>query len=283
MSGVRVTFHGVRGSTPCCSTELCRFGGNTSCVVIEADGEMPIILDMGTGLRNYGAGQLGAEDPFVGSILLTHLHWDHVQGLPFFAPIHRPGARLDIYGPSENDLSLADAFDGLMVPPYFPICCGDLIGDVAFHDVSADHFAIGNAKITSRPVPHVGATNGYRIEIGGYSVAYVSDHQQPLDDSTHVDDGVLELCDNADLVIHDAQYTPKQFEQRATWGHCTQDYAIEVARQAGASGLALFHHDPDNTDEILDQLVPDLQRAGDAAGIGGVFAAVEDASIVLGG
>lgn len=281
MAGVTVTFHGVRGSTPCCSTDLCRFGGNTACVVIEAEGEEPIILDMGTGIRSFGRTHPD-ELPFNGSVLLTHMHWDHVQGLPFFAPLHRPGSTIDIWGPPEDDASFGSTFDGFMVPPYFPVCTKDLIGDITFHDAQTDSFAIGNAKITSRPVPHVGATNGYRIDVGGYSIAYISDHQQPLDDASFVDPGVLELCDGVDLLIHDAQYTPAQFAQRATWGHCTMDYACEVARQGGAQALALFHHDPDNDDVTLDELVDATKRTGEAMGISEVLGAAEGESVKFG-
>jgi len=287
MPGLTVTFHGVRGSTPCCSAELCEFGGNTSCVVIEADGMDPIVLDMGTGIRNLGRGW--PDDlPFVGTVLLTHMHWDHVMGLPFLAPLHRPGSKVDIYGPPEDDASFADTFGAFMEPPYFPVCCGDLIADVNFHDATNQRFTIPGATadvealVTSRTVPHVGVTNGYRIEIGGYKVAYISDHQQPLDNPKHVDDHVLELADGVDLLIHDAQYTQAQFEKRANWGHCTMDYACEVAKQAGSSGLVLFHHDPDNDDVTLSEIVADVRRTGEAMGIPEVMAAIEGESVKFG-
>jgi len=275
--GLTVTFHGVRGSTPCCSPDLCHFGGNTSCVVVELEGHEPIIFDMGTGLRSYGADR--ADQPFEGSILLTHLHWDHVQGLPFFKPLHVPGSRVDVYGPPEDGKSLGELFSGLMCTPYFPIGCGDVSAEVSFTDASSDRFTIGDAEVLSRPVPHTGATNGYRVEIGGRKIAYISDHQQPVDDPTFVDEGVLELADGVDLLIHDAQYTPEQFQQRALWGHSTMDYACEVARQAEAEALVLFHHDPDNTDARLSALVEQTQRYGESLGLAAVIGAREGESV----
>lgn len=247
-------------------------------MVIEAAGEAPIVLDMGTGIRNYGLGW-DNETPFEGSILLTHLHWDHVQGLPFFKPLHQDGAKISIYGPPEDGQQLGQLFDGLMRQPYFPICCDDLIGDVRFHDVETNDFTIGGAAIKARPVPHTGATNGYRIEVGGIKIAYISDHQQPIDNPTHVADEVLELAEGVDLLIHDAQYSPKQFAERALWGHSTMEYACEVARQAEATGLVLFHHDPDNTDVVLSALVDDARRVGARMGLGEVIAAREGESI----
>lgn len=248
-------------------------------MVVEADDTTPIILDMGTGMRGFGDGW--GSDPFSGTVLLSHLHWDHVQGLPFFAPVHNPASSLVVYGPAEGDRSLGEHFQDLMKPPYFPICCSDMFGDVRFEDASSDTFEVGAATIMSRPVPHVGETNGYRIDVHGWSIAYIPDHQQP-EDTGWVDPGVLELCDGVDLLIHDAQYTPEQFTTRSDWGHCTMAYACEVARQAGAKTLAMFHHDPANTDEILTKLVEENRRVGQSMGLTEVFGAAEGESIKFG-
>ena len=280
MSAVTVTFHGVRGSTPCSSPDLCGYGGNTSCVVIEHEGDAPIILDLGTGLRSYGQTVLG-DEPFEATMLLTHLHWDHVQGLPFFAPIHRPGNRFAIYGPPEPDLDFGTVLGNFMKPPYFPVCCGDLIGEVTLHNAWNESFTSGSATITARSVPHTGVTNGYRIDVGGVSIAYVSDHQQPLDDPKRVDDKVMELCADVDLLIHDAQYTPEQFATRSNWGHCTMEYACEVAAQSNANTLALFHHDPEHTDVRMDALLKETQAMGSRLGVPEVIAAREGESIKL--
>lgn len=280
MAKVSVSFYGVRGSTPCCAPELTRVGGNTSCVVIESENIDPIILDMGTGLRYYGR-SVDAHLPFRANILVSHLHWDHVQGLPFFCRIHQPDSDVSIYGPPDGDRSLADAFDGLMKPPYFPIQVRDLTGAIRFCDVETARFSLGEATVTARPVPHLGATNGYRIEVGGYTIAYVSDHQQP-DDPRQVDERVLELCDGADLVIHDAQFTEGQFARKSNWGHCTANYATEVVRQAGADVLVMFHHDPENDDVRMAEIEADTRSVGLRRGLTEVMAAVEGETIKLG-
>jgi phosphoribosyl 1,2-cyclic phosphodiesterase len=274
---LNVTFYGVRGSTPCPCPQNMRYGGNTACVALEAPGDDPIVLDIGTGLRFWGQ-TLPQDGSFRGTALVTHMHWDHVQGLPFFVPIDRPGAQLDIYGPTPDEGPWGDVFHDLMKPPYFPVRASDLRGDIRFHDVNDDDLSIGTAKVKVRPVPHVGPTNGYRVDWNGVSVAYVSDHQAPPGLDT-VPDAVLELCDGVDLLIHDAQYTPTEWEQKAHWGHCTVDYAVLVAREAGARSLALFHHDPAHGDDEVDRLLEGARRTAAKMGVDEVFAAAEGITV----
>jgi len=278
---LNVTFFGVRGSTPCPCPANQRYGGNTACVVLEAPGADPIVLDLGTGLRFWGDTLVG-NDPFRGVALVTHLHWDHVQGLPFFTPLHRAGASLDIYGPPQPGLGMAAAFDTFMRPPYFPVGIAELDGDVSFHDVADTDLAIGDAKVRVRNVPHVGLTNGYRVDWEGVSVAYLSDHQQPIDGGFGIAESVLDLCDGVDLLIHDAQFTPDEFDKKAHWGHCTVDYAVHVARESGARRLALFHHDPTHDDDTLDRLAGQARSMADDTGIDEVICAAEGLTVLLG-
>jgi phosphoribosyl 1,2-cyclic phosphodiesterase len=276
---LNVTFFGVRGSTPCPSAANMRYGGNTSCVVLEAPGAEPVVLDLGTGLRYWGETQ-PLDGTFAAHALVTHLHFDHVQGLPFLAPADRPGARFDIYAPRQHGQSLGDAFEGFIRPPYFPIRWADLRGDYRFHEVHDTDVVVGDAKVSVRPVPHVGDTNGYRIELGGATVAYVSDHQMPMDGSDEIPSAVLELAADADLLIHDAQYTPEEFGQKAHWGHCTVQYAVHVARTAGAKRLALFHHDPGHDDAAVDHMLELATAAAEGSGLE-VLASSEGLSITL--
>jgi phosphoribosyl 1,2-cyclic phosphodiesterase len=256
-----------------------RYGGNTACVALEVAGEDPIVLDIGTGLRFWGETQ-PQDGTFAGTALVTHLHWDHVQGLPFFVPIDRPGARMDIYGPAQEEGSLEAVFGDLMRPPYFPVRASELRGDIRFHDVNEADIAVGNAKVKVRPVPHPGPTVGYRIDWDGASVAYISDHQEPLDRES-VADTVLELADGVDLLIHDAQYTDAEFEQKAHWGHCTVEYAVKVAKAAGVQRVVLFHHDPARTDDDVDRVLAQARAKAAELGVEEVIAAAEGLTISL--
>lgn len=249
---MRLAFHGVRGSTPVHGESTRRYGGNTSCVSLDAPGESPLVFDLGTGLRDYGH-TLGDGD-YVGHCLLTHLHWDHVLGLPFFAPMLRAGARLDVYAPRQDDgRSVQDAFRSIVCPPMFPVELDVLPGDIGFTDVGDDDFSLGGYSVSSRFVPHLGSTVGYRVSWNGRSVCYISDHQQP-DDHASVASGVRELASGVDVLIHDAQFTPEEYECKRDWGHCTIDYAISVAEQCDVRTLVLFHHDPMHHDDLLDDV-----------------------------
>ena len=269
-----MTFYGVRGSTPCSCDSNRRYGGNTSCVVVESEGRDPILLDLGTGLRFYGLDRPN-DGTFRGSALVSHLHWDHVQGIPFFAPILAPGAHLDVYAPVQESGPLVDAVRSFIQPPYFPVELDALPGTFTFHEVERDVIDIDGAKVTVAPVPHCGATVGYRIDLEGVSVAYVSDHQQPGEGATEVSPEVLELCQGVDLLIHDAQYTPEEFSTRSDWGHCTVEYAVEVAARSGAKRLAMFHHDPSHCDDQIDDLLAQARGFAQGTGIVEVLAAAE--------
>ncbi|MEZ5266126.1 MAG: MBL fold metallo-hydrolase [Acidimicrobiales bacterium] len=251
-----VRFFGVRGSTPCCSPEVHQYGGNTSCVVVEAPGAHPILLDLGTGCRIYGE-SLDPAVPFRATALVSHLHWDHVQGLPFFGPAPRPGSHIDLLAPPPGSgMTLGEALDTCLRPPFFPVTVAELPGTITVREAEpGGTFPLGPVTVTARTVPHVGPTAGFRLEWEGASLAYIPDHQQPGEHAEQVDEQVLALARGVDLLIHDAQYTPEEFAAKSNWGHSTVPYAVEVARRAEARTLALFHHDPLHDDATVDQLL----------------------------
>jgi len=281
---MRVTFHGVRGSTPCHGSEILGYGGNTSCVSIDVPGAEPILLDLGTGLRYFGS-SVATDRPFRGSCLVSHLHWDHIQGLPFFTPLLTDGAHVKMYAPRQDVGSVAGIFADTIKPPLFPIDLMMLPGTIDFCEVGDDEFVIdggpaGPISVMSRSIPHIGHTLGYRVEWNGSAVAYLSDHQMPSDGSFSAGEGALELCRDVDLLIHDAQYTQAEFENKRDWGHCTLEYALWIAAHSGARQLALFHHDPSHHDDVLDELFAVAAVAGAEQDVT-VFGAREGVTVVL--
>lgn len=292
--GPTITFYGVRGSVPCDGPRYSRYGGNTSSVVLEADGHDPVIFDLGTGVRTYGdvvAQQVTeraglAVAPYRADVLLTHLHWDHVIGLPFFAPVSWPDARVVVHGPRQDEGPLRRVFAGVMRPPYFPITPADLSGEVGFVDLGDDEFGCDGIKVTSRWVRHTDPALGFRVELEGISVTDISDHGPgcvPDDPPDYVPDAVLELCDGVDVLIHDAQHTAAEFAAKPHFGHSSIDYALHVADEAAVKRLVLFHHCPSHGDDEVDRILRDAQDA--AAGRGGfdVVAAYEGLRLELGG
>jgi phosphoribosyl 1,2-cyclic phosphodiesterase len=280
---VNVTFWGVRGSTPSPCQANLRYGGNTACVSVEVAGEEPIVLDLGTGLRFWGETQ-PQDGTFRAACLLTHIHWDHVQGLPFFVPALKAGSQLDVYGPPHGDETLAEVFDRFMCPPYFPVRVRDLNGAIRFHDVTEGDLAFGDAKVRVRQVPHTDQTNGYRIDWHGRSVAYVSDHQSPCfgdREAESIAESVLDLCAGVDLLIHDTQYWPDEWPAKKDWGHCTVDYAVRVAVAAEAKRLVLFHHDPAHDDGEVDRMLEHARSLAARTAVEEVLAAAEGLTVSL--
>jgi ribonuclease BN (tRNA processing enzyme) len=294
--GPVLTFYGVRGSTPCDGARYARYGGSTSSVSLEAPGHAPVIFDLGTGVRAYGdavtaklMADLGANraaTPYTANVLLTHLHWDHIIGLPFFTPAFRPDARIQVHGPRQAEGPLDEVFAGVMRPPYFPITPDQLGGDVQFVEVGTDAFALNGAKVLSRWVRHTDPALGFRVDMEGRSVTYISDHGPGCitdDPDDYVPPGVLELCDGADVLIHDAQHTLEEYEAKRHFGHSSIEYAIHVAKEGGVKHLVLFHHCPTHSDDDLDRILDHAQERSARIGGPDVIAAHEGMQIHLAG
>ncbi len=283
---MRITYFGVRGSCPCSSDRYRRYGGNTSCVLVEVAGEPPLIIDLGTGLRALGehlrAQLLPTGAPLAANVLLSHLHYDHVLGLPFFSPMRHPEAVVDVYGPAQEVGSLEETLASMVRPPFFPVHMSQFQGSFRFHDLDgSDEFAVGPVKVKVRPILHVGHTLGFRLEVDGQVLAYLSDHQAPLDLRT-LEPNVLELCDGADLLLHDAQYTEEEFAALPDWGHSTANYAVLVAREAGVRRLTLFHHDPSHSDDEIDRMLEEARKLATTSPSLEVTAASEGTTVDLG-
>ena len=253
--GFGITFHGVRGSTPCHGDDIARYGGNTSCVSVDIVDHQPILLDLGTGARYFGV-DWPKDRRFEGTCLLSHLHWDHVQGLPFFPPLLREGNHLEIHAPVQEDgTDVGDIVNRMLCPPLFPVGLDVFPGTVGFVSHGDDEFTIGEVAVMSRLIPHLGNTLGFRLSYRGGTVAYLSDHQQPGIDVYEACESARELCDDVDVLIHDAQFTREEFAVKSDWGHCTIEYAMWLAAECRAKTLVLYHHDPTHDDNWLDRLV----------------------------
>ncbi len=278
---LNVTFHGVRGSAPVPAAGNLRYGTHTACVVVESPKEPPIVLDLGSGLRRWEATIDVYDHPLRAAALLTHLHWGHVQGLPDFAPLDDHHTVLDVFGPPPDQGPLARVLADTLGPPWFRDRFDEKPAIIRVHDVRDEDFAIGDAKVKARSVPHGAAvTNAYRIERDGVTIAYVPDHDAPAD-LDRVDEGVLEVADGVDLLVHDAQLSAADWPGRARRGHSTAGYAVMVAKEAGARRLALFHHDPDRGDDELDRLLDVARHAAGHSGPDEVLSAYEGLTVSL--
>ena len=264
---MRVSFCGVRGSTPAPGAAFLRYGGQTSCVAISRDDEPPtLLLDAGTGLANVTA-LLGGR-PYDGSILLGHLHWDHTQGMPFFAGGFAEGHRVEVLIPEQGD-SAEEVLERSFSPPHFPIVPSQLGPGWTFAGLPEGRHGVEGYDVLAREIPHKGGrTFGFRVTDGGASVAYLSDHSPTTvgpgpDGLGERHDSIMALATGVDLLIHDAQHTAEQFPGVGFLGHASAEFCVEVAREAGVATLALFHHAPSRTDDEIDEI---LDRARYAAG-----------------
>jgi phosphoribosyl 1,2-cyclic phosphodiesterase len=258
---VRAYFLGVRGSTPAPGESFVRYGGHTSCVAIAHDDSAAptLILDSGTGIRRLSA-LLGGE-AFAGTILLTHLHWDHVHGLPFFQAADREDARAELFLPEQPDGGeAADVLAQGMSPPHFPIEPDELRGKWSFATLSPGPFEAEGFSLEAREIPHKGGrTYGYRVSDGTSVLTYMPDHCPGVMGPGPEGWGeyhlpALELARGSDALVHDAQFTGEETAAAVFFGHSTAEYAVELARRAQARRVVLFHHQPDRSDEALDRL-----------------------------
>jgi len=267
---MKITLWGVRGSIATSGPEFARVGGDTTCVEVQAAGAR-LIVDAGTGVRALGA-ELLREARMLGraveaTFLFTHLHWDHIQGFPFFAPAFVPGSMLELYGPTNADGStLEQVLCRQMQPPSFPVPLGAMAAHKIFGVVApGDELRVGPFRVRALALRHPQGSLGYRIDALGQSVCIATDTEHPGDGS--VDESLLELGRDVDLLIHDAQYTDAEYEGRSAtgpcrkgWGHSTHLAAAEAARAVRAKRLLLFHHDPTHDDDMVDAIECDARR-----------------------
>jgi ribonuclease BN (tRNA processing enzyme) len=266
---VRLRIWGARGSLASPGAETVRYGGNTSCIEVRTEDGTLMVLDAGTGIRKLGLALDGAT-PHRIDILLSHLHLDHLEGLGFFAPLWDAQTELHIWGPASPVRPLSDRIAQYLSPPLFPVRLAEVPARVHLHDAPEEPWRLGSATVRSAAIVHRGPTVGYRIEEDGKVLAYLTDHEPALAiDLASADPAWVsgsEIAADADVLIHDCQYTEEEYPGRAGFGHSSTEHVAEFARLAGARRVLLFHHDPNHTDDELEALcdrVRELWDGGD--------------------
>lgn len=272
---MRLKFWGVRGSIPTPGKHTVRYGGNTPCAELRLENDELIILDAGTGMRNLGDQLMLAGESVNATILITHPHWDHIQGFPFFKPAFISGNELTIVGTDRKDKVLSEIISEQMNRIYFPIQLQDLKAKITFVPVKEEQeLQVYGAKTRIMFVNHPGFTVGYRIDYKGKSLVYISDNE-PFDRSVapslsnfedvvkakFLESGddpnqrVFDFCKDADVLIHDATYTPEEYIDRVGWGHSHYLFTLRVAAEANVKRLILFHHDQNHSDDKVDDIL----------------------------
>ena len=280
---MRLRTWGARGSLPAPGADMVRYGGNTSCVQVTLSDGTQLILDAGTGIRNLPPDLGRSGDPV--HILLTHLHLDHIQGLLFFAPLFQPGLEVTLWGPAAPGIPLERRIGRYLSAPLTPIEIRDLPCRLEFRDCPTTPWSIGPGRITAEGVTHRGPTLGFRIEDTGGTLAYVPDHEPAIiGDIDTLEDEWLSgsaLARDADLLLHDCQYTDAEYPAHVGWGHSSLTHALQFARRVGARRTLLFHHDPWHNDDQLDVMLEDARvRWAAGGGAGGAIGMAAEGSEV---
>jgi len=262
----RLTFWGTRGSIPTPGPQTIRYGGNTACLSITGPDNRLVILDAGSGLRPLGHELMSRRGlTITADVLLSHTHWDHIQGLPFFKPLSAGGNRFCVFGAAQGDVPLQEVLRRQMDPMVFPVPLEALAAQIEVQHIAEGEFPIANFHVRAFRLRHPGTTLGYRLAPtrGGRDIAYVTDNELGPGGTYSVSqdwrERLVQFLAGTDTLIHDAMYSDQFIQQRAGWGHSTPRQAVDLAAEAECSRLMLFHHEPENDDAMLDQLVADAR------------------------
>ena len=253
---MKITFWGCRGSIPVSGPPVDRFGGNTCCVEVRLRDGTLIILDAGTGLRNLGKQLMQHPNGSEVYLILTHPHWDHLMGFPYFAPAYSEKYRIHVRGGPIAKQTVRDYLEHQMQPPYFPARLTSMKAQFDFTNGIPLVKRIGGAEVTPIPLSHPNGGYGFRITEGDRSLVFLTDNEPEYDHpGGRAWYEYVNFCRDTDLLIHDAQYTDREYERSDGWGHSTFATAVSLAAQANVKRLCLFHHDPDHDDSFLEKIL----------------------------
>ncbi len=254
---MRITRWGARGSIPISGKEYLKYGGDTTCIEIRTKDDDLIIIDAGTGMRKLGNKLLASNKQTI-HLLFTHAHWDHLMGFPFFKPIYMKGTRISMYGCPYAQNSVKDILSKSMAAPYFPVDFGQLQAEITSHGVCEETFSVGSIQIRPIQLNHPNRGMGYRFTEDGKSFVFLTDNELTLShDGGEAYEDYVRFSAGADLLIHDAEYTEKQYTVTKGWGHSVYTDALRLAMDAQVGQFGLFHHNQERTDEELDRMVAD--------------------------
>jgi phosphoribosyl 1,2-cyclic phosphodiesterase len=296
MSGLTVRFWGTRGSIPTPGRHTEKYGGNTTCVEVRHGGTA-VVLDAGSGIRQMGAAWVeeSGGEPLHAHLLFTHLHWDHIQGFPFFAPAYRKGNAFTIYGEQRADGGIREQLSGQMHGAYFPVPLAAMQAELSFRDATPE-FEVEGVKVRTARLPHPGGCLGYRLEADGSVFVFATDSELDLaalnQDEVRADHAapreyepaLLEFFRGANVLVIDCQYTDDEYPAFRGWGHNSVATVVDLCVQARPDTVALFHHDPQSTDQKVSAMADDAGRRLERAGVTGalVFAARERLAMKVG-
>ncbi|MEK7670847.1 MAG: MBL fold metallo-hydrolase [Bacteroidota bacterium] len=276
---MKLKFWGTRGSIPTPGKETVRYGGNTPCVEVRLRDNRLVILDAGTGLRELGEALMAKGESVNAQVLISHPHWDHIQGFPFFKPAFISGNELTILGAQSKDVTLRQMVADQMNKVYFPVQLNELKAKINFRPLREGTTPIFDAELTSIYVNHPAFALGYRLDAGGHSLVYISDNE-PFDREVarslknvekvitdkyaegkgDPNQRIFDFARGADVLIHDATYTPEEYVNRVGWGHSHYLFTLKVAAEAQVKKLVLFHHDPSHNDDKIDEIVETCKK-----------------------
>jgi len=268
-------FWGVRGSIPTPGPQTSRYGGNTPCLELNYDGENFFILDAGSGIRALGQHLMTLGKSIKSHIFISHMHWDHIQGIPFFVPAFIPGNEFTFHGAQEADMKLEDILSDQMNPVNFPVQIDEMSSKFVFENLYEGNYEFNGIKVETLYLNHPGYALGYKFYVNGKAVVYISDNEPyPVypntsqdtdnpDEIQIVEDNnqrLINFAKDTHIFVHDAQYTPEEYKTKYQWGHSPYDYTVKVAMEANVNTLVLFHHDPVHDDDFIDKMIDSAKK-----------------------